>query len=270
MSAGSPDACPAAASYRYLDGAAPADLAWEWLRRNPDYRRVPPESVVTAGDVTILDPAPAHCTARWGCLNMPDARQPWLEAPLLWSAEVDPSILNVLALPASDRVGPTFNLDTCSSMAMVVNGGGCQHVLLRAGAEAVRLDVLSGSLVDGPVSLVLSLAGMEENEAAVLALRRFLHLRRTGRFPAPSSPPRQRLQRQVQALRVHDALVAGASIRDVGIMLFGFERVRDEWVGEALKSQCRRLIALARETAAGGYRHLLSKAGSSHPVKCDG
>jgi hypothetical protein len=58
-------------------------------------------------------------------------------------------------------------------------------------------------------------------------------------------------------LRVHDALVAGASIRDVGVMLFGLERVRDEWAGEALKSQCRRLIATARDMAAGGYRELL-------------
>jgi len=58
-------------------------------------------------------------------------------------------------------------------------------------------------------------------------------------------------------LRVHDALVTGASIRDVGVMLFSLERVREEWAGEALKSQCRRLIAMARDMAAGGYRELL-------------
>src|SRR3546814_17468111 len=81
--------------------------------------------------------------------------------------------------------------------------------------------------------------------------------RRTGRIPALSTRACQRLRRQVLALRVHDALAAGASIRDVGIMLFGFERVRDEWADEALKWHCRRLIALAREMVAGGYRTLL-------------
>jgi hypothetical protein len=257
MSAASPDAWPAVVSYRYLDAAGPTDLAWEWLRRDPDYRRMAPASDCASGDVTILDRAPVHCTLRWGCLNMPDAGQPCPEAPLLWTSEVDPSVLNVLALPFYDRASANFDLARCGAMATVVDGGDCQHVLLRHGAGVVRFDVLSGSLLDGPVSLVLSLAGMEESEPALVALRRFLHLRRTGRLPAQSPPARQRLRRQVQALRVHDALAQGASIRDVGIMLFGGERVRHEWTDEALKSQCRRLITLAREMAAGGYRALL-------------
>src|SRR3546814_4790994 len=84
-----------------------------------------------------------------------------------------------------------------------------------------------------------------------------------GRIPALSTRACQRLRRQVLALRVHDALAAGASIRDVGIMLFGFERVRDEWADEALKSHCRRLIALAREMVAGGYRTLRSEEHTS-------
>jgi hypothetical protein len=257
MSAVSPDAWPAVVSYRYLDAAGPTDLAWEWLRRDPDYRRMAPASGIATGEVTILDPAPANCTARWGCLNMPDAGQPWLEAPLLWSSDVDPSVLNVLALPFSGRASATFDLAIYGAMATVVDGGDCQQVLLREGSGAVRLDVLSGSLLDGPVSLVLSRSGMEENEPALVALRRFLHLRRTGGFPAPAAPVCQRLPRQVQALRVHDALSQGASIRDVGIMLFGGDRVRHEWADEALKSQCRRLIILAREMVSGGYRTLL-------------
>jgi hypothetical protein len=251
MSAAWPDAWPAVVSYRYLDAAGPTDLAWEWLRRDPDYRRMAPASGIPTGDVMILEPAPANCTARWGCLNMPDAGQPWLEAPLLWSSDVDPSVLNVLASPFSGRASATFDLARYGAMATVVDGGDCQHVLLREGSGVVRLDVLCGSLLEGPVSLVLSLAGMEESEPAMLALRRFLHL------PAPSAPVRPRLRRQVQALRVHDALSQGASIRDVGIMLFGRERVRHEWADEALKSQCRRLIILAREMVSGGYRTLL-------------
>ena len=257
MSAAQRGAWPAAASYRYLDAASPADLAWEWLRRDPDYRRLAADAVVPASTVTILDPAPASCTARWGCLNMPDADQRWSDATLLWSAEIDRSVLGVLALPASERIGPPIDLAACDAKAFVVIAGDCQHVLLRNGAGAVRLDVLSGSFIDGPVSLVLSLIGMDENEPAIVALRRFLHFRRTGRFPAPSGRACQRLRRQVLALRVHDAQAAGASIRDVGVMLFGFDRVQNEWADEALKSQCRRLIALAREMAAGGYRTLL-------------
>jgi hypothetical protein len=69
----------------------------------------------------------------------------------------------------------------------------------------------------------------------------------------------QRRRRLIQAIRVHDALVQGASIRDVGVMLFGIDRIRAEWPGsgEALKSQSRRMIALSRFMASGGYRTLL-------------
>jgi len=60
-------------------------------------------------------------------------------------------------------------------------------------------------------------------------------------------------------LRVHDALTAGASIRDIGIMLYGLARIEAEWrdPGESLKSQCRRFIASARAMASGEYKDLL-------------
>lgn len=254
MLAAQPEDGTDAAAYHCLNAARPADLAWEWLRRDPHYRPSAHASVTTAGAVTVLDPAPTDCIARWGCLNMPDARTTWTDAPLLWSRDVDPSVLDVLALPVTDRLGPPFDLATCGAMATVINAVDRQHVLLRDHAGSVRLDLHSGSLLDGPVSLVFSLAGMESSEPA---LRQFLHLQRTGRFPARSSQACQHLRRQVRALRVHDALVGGASIREIGILLFGVDRVRDEWADEALKSQCRRLISLARDMAAGGYLTLL-------------
>lgn len=76
-------------------------------------------------------------------------------------------------------------------------------------------------------------------------------------LPVPRSRAHQTWRRHIAALRVHDALALGASIRDIGLLLFGLERIRQEWAGEALKSQCRRLIAQARAMAAGGYRSLL-------------
>jgi hypothetical protein len=251
-----PDAWPAAASYRYLDHAGPAGLAWEWLRRDPAYQAVAGTSAIALGDVTLLEPAPADCTGRWGCLAMPDASLGWAEAPVLWSAAVDAAVLQLVALPVMDRQTEPFDLVRSAIRATVVRWENREHVLLGSGAGAIRLDVAGGSLLDGPVSLMYDLSGVVDPEPTLSALRRFLVFRRTGHLTVVP-PASQRLRRQVLALRVHDALVAGASIRDVGLMLFGLERVREEWAGEALKSQCRRLIAMARDMAAGGYRALL-------------
>jgi hypothetical protein len=130
-------------------------------------------------------------------------------------------------------------------------------VLVRDGKECLRLDVASGTILAGPVSVYVDLTSVREIEFAIGALRLLHHLSRTGGFPRARGSPRQGLRRQIMALRVYDALGLGASIRDVGVMLFGADRVREEWAGEALKSQCRRLIALARHMTAGGYLSLL-------------
>src|SRR3546814_8529484 len=82
---------------------------------------------------------------------MPDAERRCTDASLLWSAEVDRSVLRLLALPASGRLGTPFDLATCDAKAFVVNGSECQHVLLRGRAGSIRLDVFSGSLLYGPV-----------------------------------------------------------------------------------------------------------------------
>jgi len=209
------------------------------------------------GDVKLFEPAPADCARRWGCLALPNASLGWSEAPVLWSAAVDPSVLQVVALPVMDRQTEPFDLVGGAVQATVVRGENREHVLLGSGADAIRLDVAGGSLLNGPVVLLHDLAGVVELEPALTALRRFLEFRRTGHLLPPITLGGQRLRRQVLAVRVHDALARGASIRDVGVMLFGLERVRNEWAGEALKSQCRRLIAMARKMAAGGYRELL-------------
>jgi hypothetical protein len=260
MPAAVPDVGMPAASYSDLDGAWSADLAWEWLRRDPNYRRTGHQSALARpGGVTIAEGAEPDCTMRWGCLNLPDPDLSWREAPILWSSAVDPSVLKVLALPPSTGTRSTFDLLRCGVRATLVSTADCEHVLLHDGSERVRLDVLSGSLLDGPTWLTHDLAGPIEVEPTFAALHRFIQLREQGCLPRRRSRSGQQWRRQVLALRVHDARVRGASIREVGEMLFGIDRVRSEWAGEALKSQCRRLIDLAREMASGGYRTLLQR-----------
>lgn len=241
----------AADSYRYLDGAGPMDLAWEWLRRDPAYRCIEQSHAsLNNGTVTIAEPAPRWCIERWGCLATPSPELDWRNAPILWHSANDPSVLKLVALTAGG-FGMRFDLRRSGVPATVVRREGCEHVRLGRGRAAVRIDIVSGSLLDGPVALVHDLA--DADEVTIGVLRRFLHLCRRGNLPEVRPSANQRWQRQVLGLRVADALAQGASIRAVGVMLFGAERVRKEWSEEALKSQCRRLISFARGMAGGGY-----------------
>jgi hypothetical protein len=254
---------PPPEAYRYLESASRSDLAWEWLRRDPDFRRLVPSVTRKAvGGFAITEPASPECEARWGCLHVPDPGLRFTDTPVLWSADVDQSVLRVVASSASEDDRSAFDLRRWgAAVTLVISAHGRESLLLRdAGRRCLRLQVVSGSLQAGPVSLFLDLGSVHDVEPAIVALRRYLHLCRTDELPPLSRPTHQPTRRLITALRVHDARVEGASIRDVGVMLFGIDRVQAEWPGpgEAFKSQCRRLIALARFMASGGYRTLLS------------
>jgi hypothetical protein len=57
-----------AAAYAYLDGLNPAELAWEFLRRNPDYQR---DYRTAARDAAGKAEFPESLILRWG-LPFPD------------------------------------------------------------------------------------------------------------------------------------------------------------------------------------------------------
>lgn len=254
-------AWPGSEAYRYLDGARRADLAWEWLRRNPGFRRLAPcVWRHTADGIAVTDITSSECEGRWGCLHVPDPDLRFTDTPILWSADIDPSVLRVTASPAADDRS-AFDLRRWGAAATLVIGSqGEESLLLRDGGPGLRIDIVCGSLLNGPVTLLHDFGWVHDVEPAIVALRRYLHLCRTGELPTLRRATNQATRRLIEALRVHDALAGGASIRDVGVVLFGIDRIQAEWPGrgEALKSHCRRLIALSRLMASGGYRTLLS------------
>lgn len=247
-------------SYDYLKNVDRADLAWEWLRRNADYRQQSTGRRRRASLGLQIALAPAACIARWGCLCVEAPERRATDASMLWTSALDLSVLRVAAFPCPSHDTAAFDLRQWGGEIVIIIGtAGREHVLLR-GRSNIRLDVIAGTLRDGPVSLRFDMTEAKDVEKRIQTLRRFLHCWKTG----DASPlPRARngpSRRAIDALRVHDAMNRGASIRDIGVMLFGQARIDAEWrsPGESLKSHCRRLIAHAHHMASEGYRKLLS------------
>lgn len=247
--------------YRYLEGASRRQLAWEWLRRDQDYRRLAPSARhKTAEGMMIVEPAPVACRECWGCVFVEDARLSFPEISMLWDPCLDPSVLRVEAHPAEDGASDLFNLENWASNSVLVAGGqGDEHLLLRYGHHHVHLHVIAGTLLEGQVALRFDIGWSDRVDHALGTLRRFLLLHRFGELRSGGGRSDRIAPRAIVALRVYDALGHGASIRDIGIMLFGRDRVDAEWrdPGESLKSQCRRLISRAQRIADGGYKDLL-------------
>ena len=254
---------PEGFDYAYLDRADAADLAWEWLRRDPGYCQLVPSSPQVGPFGCQLFPlATAEVQRSWGCLNVAAADRDIDANHLLWSAAVDPSVLAVAALPASTPAGTTFDLADWGDRLTIVRDSLAEHVLLRPGRGQLRFDVCSGTILQGPVRLFVD--ATDDDTADMSAARLTSFRKALSRDPPDCSLPRRGRAhvRQVAALRTFDALIDGASIRDIAITLFGEARVQAEWLdpGEAMKSTCRRLIALARRMSDGGYKSLLDRA----------
>lgn len=254
-------AWPEAETYRHLASAGRAQLAWEWLRRDTNYRQLQPSpSRKTRQGVTIIEAAPVALRKRWGCLVVGDATRSVPAHPILWDASLDASALRLEARRRIANDKEAFDIRNWTSHAVIVTENDrSEHLLLHRGGRRMHLHIVAGTLLEGPVALQLSICGSADFEPAMVALKRFMYLHHRGEW-LPERALSDRVSRRTQAaLRVHDAMAAGASIRDIGIMLFGEARVEAQWrdPGESLKSQCRRLIALARGMAGGGYKDLL-------------
>ena len=141
----------------------------------------------------------------------------------------------------------------------LVTDGAREHAVLSDGWHHIRIDVERGSLsTDAPILLHYRLNGIPALEPKLLPLRRLVDLYRRRRFSVSLYPRERRVDRWTLALRVHDAVVAGASQREIALTLFGRDPAAPDAVeGDSLRSRVRRLVREARRLATGGYRGLM-------------
>jgi len=253
---------PVGSGIDWRDGQAYAPLlladrsiiAWEWLRRDPGYRR----AALAAGGLDGRGEAPAP--GAWGlcAFEHPDVAAP--RARPFWKIEVHPAVLEAAA-ECGRSEDDSIDLGRLDGVVSVVGTGcGTEHVLICDGLRAIRLDIIEGSIGAGSVQFRYRLAGLAYAESKLPTLRRFLAHCRTGRFSRSLHPAETRAARWLSMLRAHDAIAAGATQREIAAMLLNAEAAQPKWrVGSpSLRSRVQRLVRGAALMAAGGYRALLN------------
>ena len=243
--------------YAGLLHAAPEAFAWEWLRRDLHYHVAAPGAPRGGGVPQELAADPA--AARWGLLAFEDPGLPAGLARPVWRREAMHSVLLADAAASGDP-GDWFDLGRFASLATIVRGpADAEHVLLSDGVTALRLDIVSGSLVAGPACLSYRLAGLSALRGPLATLRGLLRLWQTGRLAPPL--PGERNRRLVLLLRAADGLAHGATQRELAAVLLGREAASARWRSEvpSLRTRAQRLVAGARTMAGGGWRALLAR-----------
>ncbi|MDR6623871.1 DNA -binding domain-containing protein [Caulobacter segnis] len=228
-------------TYRPLLRAEAAVWAWEFARRGlaRDARMVDvvdPPGLCYVGPGPAGDPAPA----------------------VLWRPDPSAAAVSVSAAPAD--TGHALDIAACDLPILVARiEDGDQQVLVCDGPRRLRLAVIEGDILGGPVTCRLALPLPGGASAALEGLRGLVALRDTGRLPAAAPREPARAGRWLESLRAHDARRAGASHREIATLLFGEERVREDWAGRSdyMRMRVQRLLRTADRLAAGGYRGLL-------------
>ncbi|AEA61142.1 DUF2285 domain-containing protein [Burkholderia gladioli] len=235
------------AAYLYvlhLDGLA---LAWEYLRRHPDYRRDwlrrrrQPEAAHAWGLRLLEDPA----------LDARDAHPDWFPDPagvLQLYPDTDPP-------PEADAFefwripGRKHLIHDGKRLVLTADWPGC----------CVRLALAPG-LADG-MAYLYAMRACAALCASYRTITAELDKLATvdGATPAASArsrpPPAALLE--LHTLQALDAALAGASLREIAVGLFGDEAVAAGWYTDGgLRSRVRRLVRRGQALMRGGYRRL--------------
>ena len=238
-----PGALPAPGALRAGEHRSVADYAWEFLRRNPDYRADFQRSAGERG--TARDTINPH----WGLRFPADPAVAAGRAEVFWRPDIAPGV--VIPLDADDatsdppaaRLGPVGPLRRDEDGLHLRMGGGLQ-LFLRGAARA-----------DGPLIVVLAL---DQDFGLRVRAVQALHRAVTG-----AEPPRSRLT-AAQRLRLDRSLTAldGAlnqeSYRTIAETLFGAAVVeREIWKTSSVRGVTIRLVHTGKALMRGGYLKLL-------------
>lgn len=226
------------AAYLYVLWLDALALAWEYLRRHPDYRldwlrcHRRPQAAQEA----------AH---RWG-LRL-------LEDPILDARDAHPAWLPghaavVQLYPDADppQDAAAFAFWRIPGHKQLLHEGKGLALIARSPGHCLRYALAPG-LEDG-----MAVAYAHRGGAAAPARSQASGAALVDAKPRPTSSALLELH-TLQAL---DATLAGASLREVGEGLFGVDAVADWYSDGGLRSKVRRLVRRGDELMRGGYRRL--------------
>lgn len=255
--------------YLYTEWFNGPQWAWEYLRRNPEFRVDWKETQLGVGLSGYDPPTTAIVSleketplSRWGCLFATAPDQDAVLASVFWVPDACSSVLRLTARPLTSLVDATpFKLSDIACPSVLLEfPEGPQHLLFRDEGRRLQL-AFDGADVMKPVRLVTNGAPDKNIAGAQLrSLHCFNDLRLSGRLYASHFRRTPMPQRLRIALRVLDADLSGALQETIAANIFTSEYEAGRWhmPGQPLRDRVRRALYRARALMGGGYRALLS------------
>jgi len=246
----------ASAAYLYvLHLSAPA-LAWEYVRRNPEYR--------SDWGKFGAHPEPA-VTQRWGLeflwdpeLDARDAQPIWLPSP---SAQLRISKNDERS---QEHAFSLWNLP--GRKRLLLSGIGILLFMQLEPDTSLNL-ALNTDLHTG-CAFTFGISPHADPAGAADAVSRLIPLMRRPCASKPSTAmrrPPQKALRHWRYLQALDGEAAGATHREIAIAVFGEQDVWQRWTSDnsEIRAQVRYILKSARALMINGYRELLTGVAKS-------
>ena len=138
---------------------------------------------------------------------------------------------------------------------ILVDAEGRQHLLLRANARVLQIEITGSDVLSGHVSLTISPRRIEWLGPAATQMSD-LHRILSG-APVPAQSWTARTLNRRDSFIVFDCLMAGGKERDAGTIIHGAAVVAQDWRQGSLRQRVRRDRQRAEHFVSEGYRDLL-------------
>jgi hypothetical protein len=240
----------ASAAYLYVLGLDRASLAWEYLRRNPDYQR----------DWSLYSHDRDCVAKRWQLASLEDPGMDARVVQPLWRPETDLSVR--LTADAGDDAGEAarFSLWAIAGRKALVHDGHRLVLLIFLGGRTLRI-ALAGNVSDGEAFAYVVPAGVRARARwnAIVASRPLLEGTRIPKTSAVQMRPDRVALAHMRSLQALDGSLARASQREIASAIFGRSHVDDKWHADSeLRAQTRYLIRRGQALMRGGYGRLVA------------
>lgn len=235
------------AAYLYVLHLDQPSLAWEYVRRNPEYRR------------DWLDPQRRPVAAhRWGLRLLEDPDLDARDADPVWLAD-HPGLVQLH--PDLDPIpdAAAFDFWRIPGRRSLRHDGRSLRVMASIPGCRVTLAMAPG-LEDGDAFVIATRPGAQpgfRSRAICDALDNLASAADAEPCAQTFARPSATALLELQTLQALDASLAGASLREVAAGLFGAAAVAHGWHADAsLRSKVRRLVRRGRMLMLEGYRRL--------------
>lgn len=251
--------------YAYTRELEGTGWAWEFLRRNADYRDDFRSSesddivVVTLPSGTTLYKlqTPQVTAENWGLALFADPAKTALAQDLIWLPEVTTLAATCSLSPAGGRTADTLCLECFKGRTAVLLNETTEVVTVRSVGKSVTLNIVSGSILAGHKAVTFSHDGFKSLARHIECLRILQQLMaETSNTNTIQMGGENKYLAYLVALDGH---LEGRSYRDIAEILYGNERVSSHWTDDTrwMKSKVRRAVKRGIALMNGGYRDLL-------------